>query len=63
MYAMPSQHYQGNRTAADSQFDLAFTHMDLTHFNVFMEKNYNGGGNLNFITGAGGYDACSRRCT
>ena len=45
----------GNRTAADSQFDLAFTHMDLKHFNVFMEKNYGDGGNLNFITGAGGY--------
>jgi trehalose/maltose hydrolase-like predicted phosphorylase len=45
----------GNRTAADSQFDLAFTHMDLKHFNVFMECNYGSGGNLNFITGAGGY--------
>ena len=45
----------GNRTAADSQFDLAFTHMDLKHFNVFMERNYGSGGNLNFITGAGGY--------
>ena len=45
----------GNRTAADSQFDLAFTHMDLKHFNVFMERNYGDGGNLNFITGAGGY--------
>ena len=45
----------GNRTSADAQFDLAFTHMDLKHFNVFMERNYGSGGNLNFITGAGGY--------
>ena len=45
----------GNRSAADAQFDLAFTHMDLKHFNVFEEKNYGNFGNLNFITGAGGY--------
>jgi len=43
----------GNRSAADSQFDLAFTHMDLDHFNVFEESNYGNFGNLNFITGAG----------
>eukprot|EP01048_Picozoa_sp_COSAG05_P011434 COSAG05_NODE_1077_length_5955_cov_2.032787_3_plen_105_part_00 len=40
----------GNRSAADDQFDLAFTHMDTAHFNVFEERNYGGGGNLNFIT-------------
>lgn len=45
----------GNRSAADEQFDLAFTHMDLEHFNVFTEKNTGNLGNLNFITGAGGY--------
>lgn len=45
----------GNRTAADAQFDLAFTHMDLKHFNVFEEKNTGDFGHLNFITGAGGY--------
>ena len=45
----------GNRSAADAQFDLAFTHMDLDHFNVFEEKNSGDFGHLNFITGAGGY--------
>jgi trehalose/maltose hydrolase-like predicted phosphorylase len=45
----------GNRSAADAQFDLAFTHMDLEHFNVFEEKNSGDFGHLNFITGAGGY--------
>lgn len=45
----------GNRSAADAQFDLAFTHMDMTTFNVWKEKNFGSGGNLNFITGAGGY--------
>ena len=45
----------GNRSAADSQFDLAFTHQDLGHFNVWKEKNFGNFGNLNFITGAGGY--------
>jgi len=46
----------GNRTAADSQFDLAFTHMDLQHFLVFEENNRVGDyGHTNFITGAGGY--------
>ena len=33
----------------------AFTHMDLTHFNVFEERNTGNFGHLNFITGAGGY--------
>ena len=45
----------GNRSAADAQFDLAFTHMDLKHFNVFEERNTGTFGHLNFITGAGGY--------
>jgi trehalose/maltose hydrolase-like predicted phosphorylase len=45
----------GNRSAADAQFDLAFTHIDLGYFNVWEEKNYGNFGNLNFITGAGGY--------
>lgn len=45
----------GNRTAADKQFDLAFTHQDLEHFNVWKEKSFGNFGNLNFITGAGGY--------
>ena len=45
----------GNRSAADAQFDLAFTHMDLEHFNVFEERNTGNFGHLNFITGAGGY--------
>ena len=45
----------GNRSAADAQFDLAFTHMDLKHFNVFEERNTGSFGHLNFITGAGGY--------
>ena len=43
------------RSAADAQFDLAFTHMDLEHFNVFEERNTGNFGHLNFITGAGGY--------
>ena len=45
----------GNRSAADAQFDLAFEHMDLEHFNVWKEKSFGNFGNLNFITGAGGY--------
>ena len=45
----------GNRSAADAQFDLAFTHMDLKHFSVFEERNTGNFGHLNFITGAGGY--------
>lgn len=45
----------GNRSAADAQFDLAFTHINLGYFNVWEEKNYGDLGNLNFITGAGGY--------
>jgi hypothetical protein len=45
----------GNRSAADAQFDLAFTHQDLGHFNVWKEKSFGDFGNLNFITGAGGY--------
>jgi hypothetical protein len=45
----------GNRTAADKQFDLAFQHQDLEHFNVWKEKSFGSFGNLNFITGAGGY--------
>ena len=45
----------GNRSAADAQFDLAFEHMDLGHFNVWKEKSFGNFGNLNFITGAGGY--------
>lgn len=28
----------GNRTAADAQFDLAFSHIDLRAFNVWKEK-------------------------
>lgn len=42
-----------NRSAADAQFDLAFSHMDLGVFNVWKEKNFGTFGNLNFITGAG----------
>ena len=42
-------------SAADAQFDLAFEHMDLAHFNVWEEKSFGDYGNLNFITGAGGY--------
>ena len=45
----------GNRSAADEQFDLAFKHQDLDHFNVWKEKSFGNFGNLNFITGAGGY--------
>jgi galactosylceramidase len=45
----------GNRTAADSQFDLAFQHMDINYFYVFMEKSFGNYGNLNFLTGSGGY--------
>eukprot|EP00051_Salpingoeca_urceolata_P014845 m.189431 g.189431 ORF g.189431 m.189431 type:complete len:834 (-) comp18207_c0_seq1:34-2535(-) len=45
----------GNRTEADKQFDLAFSHMDLQGFNVWREKNFGDGGHHNFITGAGGY--------
>eukprot|EP00041_Stephanoeca_diplocostata_P025008 m.645286 g.645286 ORF g.645286 m.645286 type:complete len:149 (+) comp22651_c0_seq7:2181-2627(+) len=44
-----------NRSAADAQFDIAFSHMDLSHFNVWREKNFSDGGHKNFITGAGGY--------
>ena len=49
----------GNRTAADLQFGLAFEHMDVHNgFNVWIEKSKGSKGypgNLNFITGAGGY--------
>lgn len=45
----------GNRSAADAQFDLAFEHMDLAHFNVWEEKSFGNLGNLNFVTGAGGF--------
>ena len=45
----------GNRSAADAQFDLAFEHMDLAHFYVWEEKSFGDYGNLNFITGAGGF--------
>ena len=49
----------GNRTAADEQFGLAFLHMDVNNgFNVWIEKSKGSKGypgNLNFITGAGGY--------
>ena len=44
----------GNRTAADPWLQAAYLHMDLTHFNVWKERAITGG-NLNFITGAGGY--------
>ena len=45
-----------NRTAADAQFQLAFLHMDLAHFNIWTEKTAElSYGHLNFITGAGGY--------
>eukprot|EP00052_Salpingoeca_macrocollata_P025089 m.227686 g.227686 ORF g.227686 m.227686 type:complete len:399 (+) comp22373_c0_seq7:137-1333(+) len=44
-----------NRSAADAQFQLAFKHMDMDHFNVWMEKSFGDGGHLNFLTGAGGY--------
>ncbi len=45
----------GNRSAADAQLQLAFAHMDLSHFNVWKEKSFGDFGNLNFLTGAGGY--------
>lgn len=32
-----------NRSAADAQFDIAFSHMDLAHFNVWREKNFSDG--------------------
>jgi len=46
-----------NRTAADTQFALAFEHMDTAHFYVWSEIAHEGvqSGHLNFLTGAGGY--------
>ena len=47
-----------NRTAADQQFNLAFEHMDIGGYNVWMEKSHvshDFPGNVNFLTGAGGY--------
>ena len=36
----------GNRSAADAQFNLAFDHMDLGHYNVWKEKSFGNYGNL-----------------
>lgn len=43
----------GNRTSADAQLELAFTHME-PHFGVFAERNDGWGeGAQHFITGSG----------
>lgn len=44
----------GDRAAADEQFRLAFLHQDVGGFNVWKERATTGG-NLNFLTGAGGW--------
>eukprot|EP01047_Picozoa_sp_COSAG01_P031529 COSAG01_NODE_2241_length_8086_cov_25.173282_6_plen_454_part_00 len=43
----------GNRSAALTQWDAAFAHMDCDHFYLWREEL--SGGHSNFITGAGGF--------
>eukprot|EP01084_Bolivina_argentea_P292357 502591_1 len=43
-----------NVSMAQTFFNAAFSHMDINHFYIFVEKLKQDGGHLNFLTGIGG---------